>query len=148
MLRKKKRRMARPPKSVEQIKDLKRFSSQATKSFFPWQLSFFGSLYFANTNNYYSFFNWGRGLRCKQTRKSEKLVSTGTKFFNCLQTPKSIFLHTANRAQYSLLDWKFKPLGCSFNCDDHIRFHIGGWSRMWTYICLKKYTAVPKCWSD
>ena len=27
-------------------------------------------------------------------------------------------------AQYSLLDEKLKRLGCSFNCDDHIRFHI------------------------
>ena len=27
-------------------------------------------------------------------------------------------------AQYSLLDEKLTRLGCSFNCDDHIRFHI------------------------
>ena len=41
------------------------------------------------------------------------------KNFTCLR-----YRHTANRAQYSLIEENLKRLGCSFNCVDHIRFHI------------------------
>ena len=37
-------------------------------------------------------------------------------------------------AQYSLLDEKRKRLGCSFNFDDHIRFHIRMKPDVFTYI--------------
>ena len=79
---------------------------------------------------------------------------TGTKFSNSLQAPRSIFRHGANRAQYSVLDEKLMGLdeklmglGSSFNCDDHIRFHIR--MKPDVNLCLfKKYTTVAECRSD
>ena len=72
---------------------------------------------------------------------------TGTKFSNSLQTPRSIFRHGANRAQYSVLDEKLMGLGSSFNCDDHIRFHIRMKPDVNLYL-FKKYTTVAECRSD